>query len=60
MSNNVHCVWSRLWSLQIWKRLAKPAFSSLMRLALVVLAAAAWLTVVQRVLHVRTQLLTRD
>jgi hypothetical protein len=31
-----------------------------MRLALVVLAAAAWLTVVQRVLHVRTQLLTRD
>src|SRR5947209_16009156 len=28
--NNVHWVWSRLWSLQIWKRLVKPAFSSLM------------------------------
>jgi hypothetical protein len=27
--NNVHWVWSRLWSLQIWKRLVKPAFSSL-------------------------------
>ena len=31
-----------------------------LKLALALLTATAWLTVVQRVLHVRTQLLTRD
>jgi CDP-diacylglycerol--glycerol-3-phosphate 3-phosphatidyltransferase len=31
-----------------------------LELALAVLTATAWITVVQRVLHVRTQLLTRD